>query len=277
MIALRFYATGTFQLVIGDLLGVSKATVHNCIRRVSNAIVSHLANYVAFDDVRGTTRTKQQFHSMAGFPNVIDCIDCTHVKVIALSRNEYEYVNRKGYHSVNVQLICDADLKILNFVVKWPGSVHDARIVRESSVFPAFEAVPPLRDGCLLGDGGYMLRPWLLTPHLNADNRAQQSYNFAQSSTRTTIERCNGVLKRRWHSLHGELRYVFWMIMQCICICFVGLLIWNINFAVLILMGIGHDTQNLDWHTKFLTHALPVWSHIMYWTASFVFTIVTHC
>ena len=88
--------------------------------------VRQLANYVAFDDARGTTRTKQQFHSMAGFPNVIGCIDCTHVKVIAPSRNEYEYVNRKGYHSINVQLICDADHKILNCVVKWPGSVRDA-------------------------------------------------------------------------------------------------------------------------------------------------------
>ena len=123
MIALRFYATGTFQLVTGDLFGVSKATVHNCIRRVS-----HLANYVAFDDVHGTTRTKHNFYSMAGFPNVIGCIDCTHVKVTAPSRNEREYVNRKGYHSINVQLICDADLKILNCVVKWPGSVHDSQI-----------------------------------------------------------------------------------------------------------------------------------------------------
>lgn len=141
MIALRSYATGTFQLVTGDLFGVSKATVHNCIRRVS-----HLANYVEFDDVRGTTRTKHQFHSMAGFPNVIGCIDCRHVKVIAPSRNEHEYVNRKGYHSINeheyvnrkgyhsineneyvnrkgyhcinVQLVCDADLRILNCVVK---------------------------------------------------------------------------------------------------------------------------------------------------------------
>jgi len=72
-------------------------------------------------------KTKQQFYSMAGFPNVIGCIDCTHVKVIAPSRNEYEYVNRKGYHSINVQLICDADLKILNCVVKSVARVRPRR------------------------------------------------------------------------------------------------------------------------------------------------------
>ena len=44
------------------------------------------------------------------FPNVIGCIDCTRVKVIAPSQNEHEYVNRKAYHSINVQ--------VSNFVVR---------------------------------------------------------------------------------------------------------------------------------------------------------------
>ena len=73
-------------------------------------IASHLANYAAFDGVRGTTKTKQRFCTMADFPNVTGCIDCTRVKVIAPSQNEHEYVNRKAYHSINVQLI--------NFVVR---------------------------------------------------------------------------------------------------------------------------------------------------------------
>lgn len=40
-----------------------------------------------------------------------------------------------------------------------PGSAHDARILRESAVFDAFEeADPPPLTGHLLGDGGYMCR-----------------------------------------------------------------------------------------------------------------------
>ena len=46
-------------------------------------------------------------YQIAGFPCVIGCIDCTHICIQAPSQNEQNYVNRKGYHSVNVQVICD--------------------------------------------------------------------------------------------------------------------------------------------------------------------------
>ena len=63
-----------------------------------------------------------------------------------------------------------------------------------------------LHDGIILGDSGYPLRRWLMTPVLNPKNRAEERYNGAHRVTRSTIERCNGILKRRFHCLHCELR-----------------------------------------------------------------------
>ena len=36
-------------------------------------------------------------------------------------------------------MICDGNYRITNCVAKWPGSVHDSRIYRESSISHAFE------------------------------------------------------------------------------------------------------------------------------------------
>lgn len=158
MIALRFYATGSFQEVVGDIFGVSKATVCMCIRRVSQVLSNSLNGVVSFEDQRGADATKRQFFDRFGMPGVIGCVDGTHVRIVCPSQYEGVYVCRKGYHSINIQLICDYNLKILNTVIKHPGSAHDARILRESMVFHAFEQDPPPLTGHLLGDSAYMLR-----------------------------------------------------------------------------------------------------------------------
>jgi len=50
----------------------------------------------------------------------------------------------------------------------------------------------------LSGDSGYPLRQWLLTPIANPTTNAENYYNQRQMSSRSIIERCNGVLKMRF-------------------------------------------------------------------------------
>ncbi|KAG7521021.1 hypothetical protein JOB18_040751 [Solea senegalensis] len=74
----------------------------------------------------------------AGLPNVIGCIDGTQIPITAPTQNEGDYVNRKCFHSINVQIIRDAASLITNVEAKWPGSVHDSRIYRECSLSNRF-------------------------------------------------------------------------------------------------------------------------------------------
>lgn len=209
LVALRFYASGTFQQNIGDLFNVDRRTVGRIISRFSSVLSRRLGEYVHLPATqREADEMIESFYQMAGFPNILGCIDCTHVQISAPVVNEFEYVNRKGKHTINVQLVCNADMQITNCVVRWPGSVHDSRILRESNIFRNFEGPEKPLNGVFLGDGGYMLRPWLMTPIRNPAGRAQENYNTAHCSTRSIIERTNGVLKRRWYCLHAELRYV---------------------------------------------------------------------
>lgn len=45
-----------------------------------------------------------------------------------------EFRNRKSIFSINVQVVCDADLKFMNVVARWPGSAHDATIFNHSNL-----------------------------------------------------------------------------------------------------------------------------------------------
>jgi len=120
-----------------------------------------------------------------------------------------------------MQVICDSDLKIINCIAKWPGSVHDARILRESTLFADFESHNKPLSGYILGDSGYMLREWLLTPVINAQSQKEMAYNTAHCGTRCTVERCIGVIKRRWHCLHNELRVAPDKACKIICACLI--------------------------------------------------------
>uniref|UniRef100_A0A8C4RCT9 DDE Tnp4 domain-containing protein n=1 Tax=Erpetoichthys calabaricus TaxID=27687 RepID=A0A8C4RCT9_ERPCA len=109
LIALRFYASGTFYQVVGDNMGVDKSTVSNVVKAVSVELASLMA------------QTKQSFFLLGNMPNTIGFTDCTHVHIQVPHEREWQYVNRKGRHSSNVQLVANADLIITNSVVKWPG------------------------------------------------------------------------------------------------------------------------------------------------------------
>ena len=62
----------------------------------------------------------QQF----GFPGVIWIIDCTHVAILPPVEDEHIYFSRKRFHSKNVQLICDSNLRIINVNANFGGSTH---------------------------------------------------------------------------------------------------------------------------------------------------------
>ena len=98
--------------------------------------------------------------------------------------------------------------KLTNVVAKWPGSCHDSFIFRTSQLGRCLEERQhTLEDGVLLGDSGYPLQPFLMTPYLHPRDRSQRRYNVAQRKTRCIVERTIGILKRRFHILHSEIRY----------------------------------------------------------------------
>lgn len=110
-------------------------------------------------------REKVEFAEIAGFPGVVGVVDGTHVRILAPHKYEEVYVNQKNYHSIIVQVLFDAHYKMVDVAVRWPGSTHDARILRESGLWEVFEwnEIPA---GCYIhGDSGYPSKHSLLTPY----------------------------------------------------------------------------------------------------------------
>ncbi|CAC5390406.1 unnamed protein product [Mytilus coruscus] len=152
------------------------------------------------------TKTNKAWNfRIGGFPNVIGAINGTHVRIQAPTTDEASYFNRKGYHSTNVQPVCDADGKFTNINTSWPGNAHDAHIFRTSQVSTHMERTPNWESGILHGDSGLPCCPFIMTPYPHPANEDQTRFNRHHARTRCVIERTFW-WKRRFHVLHSEIR-----------------------------------------------------------------------
>lgn len=218
---LHLLSQGSYQSSLGKDcdVAVMQSTDSKIISEVLEIIVTHLFPvYVKFPNNEDTTRiVKQGFHEKFQFPNVIGAIDCTHIAIHKPpiehpDRPALAYYNRKGYYSINVQAVCDSNLKILAINARYPGTTHDAAIWATSSVnrYLRRKFLEGDQRTWLLGDSGYPLSPWLMTPIMDApENSPEARYTVKHIRARNTIERCFGVLKNRFRCLlkHRVLDY----------------------------------------------------------------------
>ncbi|KAF3857170.1 hypothetical protein F7725_009029 [Dissostichus mawsoni] len=108
--ALGFYTSGSFQTSMGDTIGISQA------------------------DPSSTEQSFQEFQRVAGFPGVLGVLDCVQVTIKAPNSEDSSYVNKKGFHSVGCQLVCDARGLLLSAETHWPGGLRDTEVLERSAL-----------------------------------------------------------------------------------------------------------------------------------------------
>ncbi|KAM7313304.1 putative nuclease HARBI1 isoform X1 [Ixodes scapularis] len=210
--ALRFYGTGSFQGMVASDEHVARdqKTVSVAVRAVSVAIVRRLGvqrGWIHFPETPSERFDAEKgFRLLGRIPGVIGCVDGTMVSIVGPSKNDptvtkAAYWCRKYFYALNVMVVCDADCRIMCIDPRYPGSVHDSFVWQFSWLRNQLEQGQLPRDGrFLLGDSGYPLEPWLITPvpGNHATSTACGRFNKAHSSIRSVVERCIGLLKNRF-------------------------------------------------------------------------------
>ncbi|VDI26839.1 Hypothetical predicted protein [Mytilus galloprovincialis] len=93
--AIRYYATGSFQTVVGDTMGISQPSMSRIVQRVSSALCRHAGQYIRFPTTpRFQQAVKEGFMNEFTFPNVLGCVDGSLVQIKAPSTREDMYVCR---------------------------------------------------------------------------------------------------------------------------------------------------------------------------------------
>ncbi|KZS10452.1 Uncharacterized protein APZ42_025102 [Daphnia magna] len=90
LIALQFYATGTSQNVIRNVLRYSQSSVSRSISAVSLALCLISLNHIRFPD--NLNDLKRDFAEIARIPGIIGSIDGTHIRIQRPILHEKAYV-----------------------------------------------------------------------------------------------------------------------------------------------------------------------------------------
>ena len=205
-VTLRYYATGGFQSTKGDLFGLHQSTVSRLIKITSEIIASLAQDTIKTPSSEESLKSNIFFMEYSSLPGVTGIVDGTHIWIQSPGGQTAElYRNRKGWFSLNVQVVCNEKHKFLNVVARWPGSVHDSRIWKNSKICRDLEE--GRLQGVLLGDSAYPLSKQLLVPFDYPCSTAQHGrFNRALCRCRVFIEQTIGIWKRRFPVLSYKVR-----------------------------------------------------------------------
>ena len=163
-------------LMTGNTFGIAKSTTNIVIKEICGILAEKMApELIKFPTAKAVVeKSSCRFLERFGFPQVIGCVDGTHIPIRQPSENSHDYFSYKMCYSINCQAICDAHGTFINVEIQWPGSVHDARVFTNCSVqknsstgklklfhkelLDGREFVPQL----LLGDPAYPLLPYVM-------------------------------------------------------------------------------------------------------------------
>lgn len=161
----------------------------------------------------------KQFQEVWNMPHAIGCIDVKHIRVECLKLSGTLYYNYKGFYSIVLMAVCDANCCFTLFDLWQYGSNNDSCILVNSAMGEIFDMnllhMPPdckLNEDqehslpyYLLGDEIFPLNKWLMRPGKNTSEEGR-IYNYMHSRARRCIEKAFEVLSTCWRIFHKPIR-----------------------------------------------------------------------
>ena len=174
--------------------------------------------YIHFPEtVAETAASTQTFRDLSRLSNIVGTIDGTHTRVNAPRESAVDYFSRYQQHDFGIQAVVDGNMLFLDSSAGYPGSMHDARILRNSTLYQRAEQGDVLTgpvvdvDGheigpYLFGNSAYPSSPWLQKPFPEATrDRSEIQFNRELSSARVKVECAFCCLKSGWRILQKRL------------------------------------------------------------------------
>ena len=165
--------------------------MHLIVKSLCEIIVTKLLpKYVRWPGLQQQRVIADTLEEMYGFPRVVGCIDCTHIKMNEPFQYAQDFVTWKQVFTINLQAVCDHNLLFTDIFSRFPGGSHDTYMFHWSDLFikdpVEITSLFSSMQFHIVGDGAYPLLSYLLHPVKNKKNMLQylKRYNKGLSACR---------------------------------------------------------------------------------------------
>jgi hypothetical protein len=237
-ITLRHLATGDKYSSMKFNFRVPQNTISKMVPEVCKAIIAEFKDEV----IQCPTTTEEwcaiseKFARRWNVPHACGALDGKHVAIRKPNSTGSLYYNYKGFFSVVMLGLVDADYKFIWLDVGGFGHQSDAQIFNESELkeclvdrsinLPAPDELPhddQRTPYFILADDAFGLRSYLMKPYSQRHlSTMQRIYNYRISRGRRIIENAFGILAQRWQILLGTMQHapgtVRLIIEACVCL-----------------------------------------------------------
>jgi hypothetical protein len=237
-ITLRHLATGDSYKSLMYLFYVAHNTISLLVRDVCQAIWDEYGEEAVTNPTtpEGWKEVSEAYSRRWNFHHVIGALDGKHIRIKCPVHGGSKYYNYKGYHSIVLLALVDANYKFLWVQVGAPGSASDAQLWNDSSlreaiientiVLPDPEPLPAddrAMPYFIIGDNAFALKEWMMKPFAATPlPEEERIFNYRLSRARRCVENAFGILANRWGCLLTALRQqpktVESIVLACVCL-----------------------------------------------------------
>lgn len=215
-IALRRLASGESQVSVGSAFSVGQSTVSQVTWRFIESMEDRAKHHLKWPDPDRINQIKAEFETRFRLPNCCGAIDATHIiMTLPAVESSDDWCDQESNYSMFLQGIVDHEMRFIDIVTGWPGSMSVSRLLKCSTVFKLCESGQRLNGPVkmsadraeigefIVGDADYPLLRWLITPYISRELSAPMvDFNEKHMAVRALAARALSRLKGVWRILH---------------------------------------------------------------------------
>jgi hypothetical protein len=140
------------------------------------------------------------------FPNCYGSIDGKHILIQAPPNCGSNFFNYKGQNSIVLMALVDHNYCFIYIDVGCNGIVSDGGVFRNCSLYEALEEGLIPCGGCIVGDGAFPLKTYLMKPYKHLPLTVEEKvFNYRLSRARRVVENAFGILVSRFRVLEKHI------------------------------------------------------------------------